>query len=147
MSWPNDGKVPLNKITLLLKKRWYVLRVKRSEILPTKRIRKEMWLFTSDAEIDRHQIVPIKYNMNWVQAGVGRRAGVCCVSVVTTANLAEDGLLHLKIFREQETCDPVIHRGCWFLVMSKPAFCIQQTSTEIPEVWAEKVTETASVIV
>lgn len=104
-----------------------------------------MWLFTSDAEINCHQIVPITYNMNWVQANVGHRADVC-ISVVTTANLAEDSPLYLTIFREQETCDAVIHCRCWFLVMSNPAFYIRGTSAETSEVRAEKVTDTASVI-
>jgi len=43
-----------------------------------------MWLFTIDPKINHHQIVPIKYNINFFQANVGH------------------------VFSEQETCDPAI---------------------------------------
>lgn len=85
-----------------------MLSVARCEILATKTIRKDMWLFTSDPKIDHHQIVPIKYNMNLSQANVGHITDVCCISVIATTNLAEESLPYFKIFSEQETCDSII---------------------------------------
>lgn len=63
-----------------------------------------MWLFMCDPKISHHQIIPIKYNMNWFQAKLGH---ICCISVTVTANLAEVGLQYFRIFSEQVTHDPV----------------------------------------